>query len=175
MLDSMSKWPEFDLALTCLSPAQENAKNEQARKGTQNYARDFQPLVYHDVQIVWINAHYFQAAPIVVSAANLSPSKSSPSKSPSNSSYVSMNQKHEMQMAFLANSNSKVLIPPSFENGYQNLGLLLEALPKCRLEFQILSPSEAIQESFFNPVDYPDPRFKVSHKFKSVRSKRCFF
>jgi len=139
--------------------------SQRARKGAQNFARDFQPLVYHDVQVVWINAHYFQAAPMVVAATNLT----SPTRSPagSSSSFVSMNQQNESQLqrSFLANSHSKVLIPPTFRNGYyRNCGLLVEELPRCRLEFQIISPSEAIQESFFNPVDYPDPRFQVRHQ-----------
>jgi len=133
---------------------------DQARNGARNLARDLHPLVYHDVQIVWIDAHYFQTAPMEVWAANLSP----PKRTTRSSSFLSMIQKDDKQAqkAFLANVNSKVLIPATSRNGYyKNCGLLLEELPKCRLEFEIVSPFEAIQESFFNPVMNPDPRFKV--------------
>ncbi|KAL4537130.1 hypothetical protein Ndes2526B_g04961 [Nannochloris sp. 'desiccata'] len=139
----------------------ENVKDlskEQARRGARNLATNFQPLDYHAVQIVWINPHYPQTTPVEVWATNLT----SPKSSTSSSSSVNQKDENQMQKAFLSNSNSKVLIPATFENGYYIYsGVLLEKLPKCGLQFELFSPSEAIQESFFNPIAYPNPRFKL--------------
>ncbi len=157
-------------------------KEEQASTGPRNLAViNFQNFTYHTAEILRISAFYPQPVPVVVQANNLT----SP-KSDSSSSSVNQGGHQHVLATFVANSHSKSYIPATFENRYyQNLAVPIDELNsetsllqhewldpfvegtqcakgyQAKFHWEVCSPQEAIQKSHFEPVNNPDPRFKV--------------
>lgn len=146
-------------SLDPLARLQENHGPEQALKATRTIAENPYSVGDFEVGLVKINTLFPQQGPVEVWAQSLSSPVSSTGES--SPSAVKHGEREHAHGEVLADFYSQDTIYSS-ENGYKEYGVPLEALPAAeKWEKKTLSPPEAIQQSLFNPIVDPDPRFKV--------------